>query len=226
MYGLACGFLIFPEVARLGNYWRGGSLSYQSGTLYQRRTLAKTAIDLNTVSEARWYVAPRGMILLRTPGNRILIDCNILEPSDALWLIRLIRSRLPESIQTGWPLFAYRVAVPLREGRPIDRYSSDTNDPFVKRLQGDMLIAAFVLLTGTGGAFLSAMLRQPMTLLAPLVPALFWIGIRFIRSRESQSTGRRILDGDLAFLSLLLVLSLITFGVDSVCWSIQAGLVA
>ena len=153
-----------------------------------------------------------GMILLRTTGNRILIDCNILEPTDVLWLIRLIRSRLPESIQTGWPLFAYRVAVPVREGTLDKRRLDGPDDVYVTRLRWDFFFVCAILVVGLGGILLSWLLQQPVTLLAPLVPTLFWIFGR----RRMPTVARKSLDlrevADRSFLGLLVILSVITLG--------------
>jgi hypothetical protein len=201
------------EGSKLWNYWRHGALSFADGKLCQQKMFTKTEIDLSDVSEVRWVaVAWRRQIVPRTPTRRLVIDCDSFQPADVLWLIRLIRSRVPELIQTDWLLFAYRVALPLRAGQALDKFPADLNDPFVKQLQLAYLFVAAILLISAGGIFLSVVFRQPATLLVPLAPILFWLAMRFTKGREPGEATRRRVEADQAFLSLLVVLSLVVLG--------------
>jgi hypothetical protein len=179
------------------------------GKFVSRGAIAKSMIDLTSVTEARWIEGNR--ITLRTRSDRLTIYFGNFEPTEALWLIRLFRSRLPESIQTNWPMFAYKVAVRLRDRMASEKSPPGQGEVLITRRRWDWYFIPAILLSGVFGIVASSILQQERLLMAPLGPAALWLMIRFMTPRQGLRAHRIGKDPQIGFLYFLLVWSCIFF---------------
>jgi hypothetical protein len=97
-------------------------------------------IDLRDVTKARWQTESPGRfgsLLLRTRTSaRVEICFETYERQKYIQIIRRLRSVLPPEIQTGWNLFAYKIA--FRKTRSIH------SDPDRMRFLNFLLIWTFI----------------------------------------------------------------------------------
>jgi hypothetical protein len=70
------------------------------------------------IESLRWRssILPLASVKLIGSRGRIRIGLSDFDREDSLWLIRLLRNRVPDHAQEGWEEFCWRCAVPFRDG--------------------------------------------------------------------------------------------------------------
>ena len=184
-------------------YWRAW-LRITPDQLHEQGVISTKKIDLDSVNYARWKITGRGRIALRTPIERLTIDFDNFEPCEVLWLIRFFRSRFSESVQAGWPLFAYKFAVRLRDGTAAENRPLGPNEVRLTRRRWDWYFVPAILVAAAFGAIANLFLQQPRMLLAPVGPVVIWLALRFMTPRRGLRDIRISSRPDLGFLGFII----------------------
>ena len=150
------------------------------------------AIDLSELVDVQWRVNPPS-IVLRSTSAKIKVYLNNFEPEQGRFLIRLFHRSVPDSLQSGWSLFCYKVALPQHEHaaeRPLGE-----DEVLIARRRWDWFFLPWLLLAIAVAPVLAWQLHDPRSLLFPLAVAGLWLlmrmstpakGMRATRSSRSQ----------------------------------------
>lgn len=140
-------------------------------------------IDLDRVNSVRWQT---GGVKLVTDSTKIAIRLDNFEPAVQLRLIRFLRKRLPEEIQTGWGMFCYRVAVPLRERTSgLDRVPN-VDEVRVTRRRWDWYFLPAIALSSVIGVVAYWKYQQARLLTGPVMLAFYWLILRYSTPRRGH----------------------------------------
>ncbi|QDT52312.1 hypothetical protein Pan44_03210 [Caulifigura coniformis] len=168
--------------------------------LFRRMTM-----HLDAVLEAKWVCNAQGKITLKTRDQTLRISLETFEREDRLWLIRLVRDRIPEDRQTGWERFCGALAVPLTKPAADVVRPLKANEVRLSRARFDLyfgfLLACAVLIA----VFALDHLEAHRRLAAPLAAVLSWLLIRFQIPKKGMIAPRMSFDWrrDRWFLALL-----------------------
>ena len=172
-------------------------LTIQDGNVVQQGVIGKKTIDLPDVTEARWRPAKSGRITLRSLAEQMTLHLDNFEPHERLWLIRYFRNALPDTIQHGWDLFCYKVAMPLREHDAPTNRTPDPDEVKLTRRRWDWYFVPFTVLAAIFGIVTFWKFQQPRLLAAPLLPASLWILLRFLTPKRGLVAKRISAEPDL-----------------------------
>jgi hypothetical protein len=101
--------------------------------LYVRSTFQNCQFDVSELKRLRWREYPRGgRIDFQLLGSKARLDLHGYSQNDSLRIIQALREIVPPQIQEGWPLFCYKVALPLRDGKSPLRNKPATVEPSAK----------------------------------------------------------------------------------------------
>ena len=142
--------MIMPGLSlwMLVSYWRH-ELTVRGTRVTLRGVMNEREIDLQDATEARWMVGPSGgSLVLRGGPARISLQFAHYEPEERARITEYIRSMLPPGVQSGWNLFAYRVA--SHERRSL-RKKPGPDEILVRRERWDRYLVAFLPVTGLIG---------------------------------------------------------------------------
>jgi hypothetical protein len=155
-------------------------LEIQNGLVTHQGVIGKREIDFDAVTDAHWKLGKNGgRLKLRTPTQRLTVHFDNFEPAERLSLYRFFRSTLPERPQRGWDLFCYKVALPH-----LDQSDGQNNHPgpdeiLFSRTRWDWYFVPTILLSVVIGLVLGWKLQQRRPLVAPLVPLVLWLILRY-----------------------------------------------
>lgn len=165
-------------------------LHIEQGRIIRQGVMTSAEIDLPNIGAARWRISNKGGITLIASTCRLIIDFDVFEPVERLWLIRFFRTQLPKTAQKRWGPFCQAMALPLR-----DRLSATTRPLTVDRIaitrrRWDWYFVPSILLCSAFGVVLYWRLRNPETLVQPLVLVPLWLCLRFTTPRQGLICGR------------------------------------
>lgn len=107
--------------------------------------LTTREIDFSEVVDAQWKVYPLpGRLVLKTLTGKVRIKFGKFEQERRGSLIRILRGSLPESVQRGWSLFCYKVAIP--ETKPVDREPEEGEVRYTRRMYDWIFLSVFIVL--------------------------------------------------------------------------------
>ncbi len=179
VWGFMAGLSLWVLVA----YYRE-SLTIRDGHVIQQGVIGKKEIDLADITDVHWIVIKRGKITLRTVMEKLKIYLDNFEPTERLWLIRRVRTGLPETIQRDWDLFCYKIAIPLRDRGVLANRPPGPDEVTLTRRRWDWYFFPFTVLCAAIGIVYCRQLPQPRILAVPLIAALLWIVLRFNTPRQ------------------------------------------
>lgn len=170
-------------------YWRE-SLKIRNGQMIQQGVIGKKRIGLADITNVRWSIGKSGRITLRTLTEKLRIYLDNFESTERLWLIRFLRNSLPEAVQQDWELFCYKIAIPLREHGVQGNRPPGPDEVLFTRSRLDWYFIPAILLSAVIGSVYYWKLQQPRMLVAPLMPALPWVILRFGTPRQGLVSKR------------------------------------
>ncbi len=168
-------------------YWRE-SLSINAGRVIQNGVIWTRVLDLSELVDVQWRVAPAGgSIVLRSTSAKIKVYLNNFEPEQRRFLIRLFHRSVPDSLQQGWSLFCYQVALPQHEHaaeRPLGE-----DEVLITRRRWDWFFLPWILLAIAVSPVLAWQLHF-RSLLFPLAVAGLWLVMRMSTPAKGMRTPR------------------------------------
>jgi hypothetical protein len=158
-------------------YYRG-FFCFTDGRIIEKGVLRTRVMNFAEIIEVCWRTLPAGgSVVLRSPSQRITVGLDALEPRQRRWMIRLLRSSVPATLQRGWEAFCIQVALPLAK---IDRdLPPRDNEVLSTRRRVDRYFLSATLLAALVGGFCAWHLHTRRFLVFPAVPAMYWFLLRF-----------------------------------------------
>ncbi len=153
--------------------WRG-SLTIQGGTVIAQGVVKRKDFKLADLNTAKWTLGKCGGIKIGDGSKKLWLSFEFFRRNERLWLIRYFRYALPESIQEGWNLFCYKIAVDLRDAVPNRKPIPGPDEIVVNHQRWDRTLITAVLSCATIAGIAYWMLGDPRLLTAPTVPTLMW----------------------------------------------------
>lgn len=166
------------------------STTVQNETVLLKGVFSQKEINLSNVIQARWRLTSHGALTLKTLIETGTINLMNLEKEEKLWLIQYFQSHLPESVQQNWDLFCLRIAIPLRDPKPIVIRDPGPDEILLTRMRCDRLFVPFIVLTAIGGIIAAWNFQLPRFLIAPVLPIMFWLMFRYIIPKRGMVAGR------------------------------------
>lgn len=184
------GFMACLSLWVLIACWRE-SLTMHDEQIVQKGILSTKEFKLNDFTEAHWRAIPvGGSIVLKAATGKMKIYFHNFEREQSLSLIRYFRGKLPQSIQHGWPLFCYKVALPLRKASAEDEPKADRepneDETRIPRQRWDWYFLPGVVAAAGIGVYLWRTLGTPQSLLAPLPLVLLWSLLRWATPKRGM----------------------------------------
>ncbi len=163
-------------------YWRY-SLAVRDRHLVEKGVIFNQEIQFSEITEVRWRSTPEGgAIVLKTARSQVKLRFHNFEQAQRLSLIRFFRNKLPHAIQQDWPLFCYKVALPIREA-PRDREPSEDEARFTRR-RLDWYFLPAVIVAAVMGFLFWWTLGLSRLLAAPVFVAALWWTLRTMTPRQ------------------------------------------
>ena len=195
-------------------YWRE-SLTVWNSKVIQRGVIFHREIDLPNVRNAGWKLGRYGSLTLSDSVQTLTINFGKYEKAERLWLIRFFRGRLPESIQDGWELFCYKVAVPERDGG-LEKVSIPTAEQtIISRKRWDWYFIPPILLLAVFGVVMFWKTQRLGVLASPLLLVPLWLYLRCVTPKRGLIAKRIGSDSDETWFVVFLLLSSGVFIVGS-----------
>jgi len=164
-------------------YWRE-NLELADGQVVTQGVIRRRQLLLNSVTDARWKHMKSGAIRLRTMTERLTIYFDNFEPTERLWLIYVLRSLLPATAQRNWELFCLRIAIPLRDRDAPGNRLPGPDEVTLSRSRWNCYFIPAILLSAVIGSVAYWKYGQPRVLVAPLMPTLLWLLLRYGTPRQ------------------------------------------
>jgi hypothetical protein len=181
------------------------SLELADGQVVTQGVFRRKQLLLDSVTDARWKHMKSGAIRLRTMTERLTINFDNFEPTERLWLIYVLRSRLPATVQRNWERFCLKVAIPLRDRDAPGNRLPGPDQVTLPRSRWDWYFIPAILLSAVIGSVAYWKYDQPRVLVAPLMPTLLWLLLRFGTPRQGLVVKRMgAAPGERRFLFFLL----------------------
>ena len=182
------GFWATVSVWVLLAYWRE-SLGISDGRVTQNGVIRTRAIAFAELVDVQWRVTPAGgSIVLRSTSAKIKVYLNNFEPEQGQFLINLFHRSVPHSLQRGWRLFCYKVALPQHEHaaeRPLGE-----DEVLITRRRWDWFFLPWLLLAIAVAPVLGWQLHDLRILLFPLAVAGLWLLMRMSTPAKGMRTPR------------------------------------
>ncbi len=184
--------------------YRRHELTVRGDRVTLRGIMQRREIDLREVTEARWLTRPvGGSLVLRSGSTRIPIHFANYESEESARIIHHLRSMLSPVVQSGWNLFAYKVASP--EGRSVRR-KPGPNEFLIRRDRWDRYLVAFLPVTGLIGIIGWWSTGELGFLFAPSIPPLLgWALMRSSTPADGMFVPRLLTPDTSGFLGFLLL---------------------
>jgi hypothetical protein len=188
-FAMFWGFWACLSCWSLLSYWRE-RLEVGNGHVTQKGVIGRKEIELAGIVAVRWRTFHSGgSILLRTLTEKLTIHLDNFERDERLWLIRFFHNSLPDSVQENWALFCSKIALPLRD-QNVQSNRDDPDTVVLTRRRWDWYLIPVILLSAIYGAVACWKFQQPRMLMAPLLPTLFWLYLRFGTPRKGLAASR------------------------------------
>lgn len=204
------------------------ALTIRDHHLVEKGVFSSREIPFSEVVELQWRVTPQGgRIVLKTANRQVRLRLDGFEQAQRLALIRFLRNKLPLAIQQDWPLFCYKIALPLREA-PFEREPRD-DETRITRRHWNRYFLPTVIVAAAMSVFFWWTLGLSRLLAAPMGVAALWWAIRVMTPRQgviakrlAHSEDRRIVAALLLGLILLFPLILLARLLET--WHPAAGI--
>jgi hypothetical protein len=160
------------------------------GTKVWLRTLTHNRqFDVAELRSLKWKTSTHGgSIVFRLLGYAARLDLTGYEKADRLQIILALRRLVPSAVQVDWPLFCYKIALPLREGRvtarsckPGERRCRITRQRYDRAFKILVPLATAIVLQVAAWFGLWQMLALPVALI------FAWLLLRFHVPRKGYS---------------------------------------
>ncbi len=161
-------------------------------TLSIRSILQNRQFDVSELESLKWSNRrPGGTIFFRVLGSKARLDLQGYSKDDRLRIVRELHGIVPPQVQDGWPLFCYKVALPLRDGKPpiVSSEPSSKRCMITRKRYDRMLVLAFPL-SAAIAIGLWAWLNRWQFVTLPLFVIAAWLLLRFNAPRQGRSESR------------------------------------
>jgi hypothetical protein len=180
------GTMLLLSIAALIEYFVE-YIAIDGSSICIRTLFGKRKFDLSEIRRLKWkrYARTGKLVFDLNIGKaRIELDHYCLD--ERLCLIRFFHNEVAEENQTDWPLFCYRVAVPLRDGSRreiesnIEGHESDKDSGvLITRRRYDRLFGVALPLCVVAAGVVAWKWGNPRLLALPLFLAIFWPMLRY-----------------------------------------------
>lgn len=177
------------------------TLTIHGRNIIEQGVLRRKELDLDHIRQLRWIASPFGGIQLKSLTEKITIHIDNFPCEERLWIVEYLREQIPASAQEGWDLFCHRVALPLRRYDPQALPVPDNDEVLLTRKRWDRLLLPWIPLFTVGGVLAAWKFNQTHLLIAPLLPILIWLSMRY--STPQQGMVSRKISADKETSSLL-----------------------
>ena len=147
-------------------------------TLY--RLFRRIEVPLTSIDHIEWSKLSQPMAVVKYLGCSAKIKLSEYRDADQLALIRMLRRVVRDDQQSGWPMFCYKVALPLRDGPQWRTPRPD--ESLITRKRYDRLIAVLLPLIGIISLICWLTTKRVEALVAtfviPIVLISFWLLLR------------------------------------------------
>jgi hypothetical protein len=156
-------------------------LTINGTTLSIRSIFQRRQFDLSELQCLKWRIHPfGGSILFRMLGSKTRLDLHGFSKDDRLRIIRALHKLVPSHVQEGWPLFCYKVALPLRDGKPSIVRADPSAEYFtITRKRYDRMLSVALPLSVVLAVFLWASLKLWQFTALPFLVISAWLLLRF-----------------------------------------------
>lgn len=135
------GTMLLLSLVTIAEYWVIRCTCDKSH-LTLHRLFRRVEIPLTSINRIEWSELSRPKAVVKYLGKTAKIKLSEYRDADQLTLIRLLRSSVGDDQQSGWPMFCYKVALPLRDG-PVPRRPRP-DEVLINRKRYDRLFAALL----------------------------------------------------------------------------------
>jgi hypothetical protein len=174
------GFMTCLDLWLLLACWRE-QLLVQDDRMIRQGVFSTKELSWSEIVEARWRVIPAGgSVVLKTATDKMKVEFSNFEREQSLFLIRHLWKVLPSFAHRDWPLFCYKIALPMSKSlAPQVERGPHENEVRITRRRWDWYFLPGILLAAAIGVYLWQMFGLSRSLIGPLPLIALWLFVRW-----------------------------------------------